>query len=239
MKTTAIPYVLSLVIALGGGVAAWRIWNSDHSTGSVGSSTEVDEDYVDPGPLTSFTLTTSSGGKLHSEDLKGQVWVASFFFTSCARECLAMNRELAALQGDPNFDEVKLVSITCDPATDTLETLEEYAQRFNADPERWYFCWERLGYVQKIGTDVLKLTVLYQRHAEHAALVDRDGKVVGYFNLTNPIEVVGLKQTLTRVLRAPAPVDEAPVDEAPVDEAPVDEAPGEQAASNPIAGPGA
>ncbi len=35
--------------------------------------------------------------------------------------------------------DVRLVSITVDPETDTPEVLCQYAARYNADPERWWF----------------------------------------------------------------------------------------------------
>jgi protein SCO1/2 len=44
-----------------------------------------------------------------------------------------LQQELAA-----DFPELKFVSYSVDPTTDTLPALAEYAQRFNALPHRWY-----------------------------------------------------------------------------------------------------
>ncbi len=42
-----------------------------------------------------------------------------------------------ALAGGP--ENVRLVSFTLDPKTDTPSTLRTYAKRFKADPSRWLF----------------------------------------------------------------------------------------------------
>jgi len=73
-------------------------------------------------------------------DLLGKVWIASLIFTRCADECPLVSSHMARLQdafaAEP---DVRLVSITVDPAYDTSEVLTRYAQSFAAQPQRWLF----------------------------------------------------------------------------------------------------
>lgn len=89
--------------------------------------------------LSPFELTERSGKKFKFDEMKDQVWVASFFFSSCPSLCLKLNHRIAGLQEELAGTNVRFVSISVDPENDTPEKLAEYAKRFQADPERWLF----------------------------------------------------------------------------------------------------
>lgn len=92
------------------------------------------------GSLPDFALTDQSGRPVRRADLQGKVWVASFIFTNCPDECPLMTAELAQLQSDlTSIPDLRFVSISVDPERDTPAILSQYADRFNADPERWLF----------------------------------------------------------------------------------------------------
>ena len=62
-----------------------------------------------------FELVERSGQPFRSaESLRGKVWVANFFFTTCPGPCLAMNARMAEVQDAirRKNDEVRLVSFT-------------------------------------------------------------------------------------------------------------------------------
>jgi cytochrome oxidase Cu insertion factor (SCO1/SenC/PrrC family) len=87
-----------------------------------------------------FVLIECSGPSVTKTDLLGKVWIASVIFTRCADECPLVSSHMARLQdafaAEP---DVRLVSITVDPAYDTPEVLTRYAQSFAAQPQRWLF----------------------------------------------------------------------------------------------------
>jgi cytochrome oxidase Cu insertion factor (SCO1/SenC/PrrC family) len=92
------------------------------------------------GALPDFALVERSGRPMRRSDLEGKIWVASFIFTNCADECPLITAEMARLQADVTaVEDIRLVSITVDPARDTPAVLSQYAERFTADPERWLF----------------------------------------------------------------------------------------------------
>jgi cytochrome oxidase Cu insertion factor (SCO1/SenC/PrrC family) len=92
------------------------------------------------GTVPDFALTDQSGRPVRRADMEGKVWIASFIFTNCPDECPLMTAEMAQLQSDwAHIPDIRLVSISADPERDTPAVLSRYADRFNADPERWLF----------------------------------------------------------------------------------------------------
>jgi cytochrome oxidase Cu insertion factor (SCO1/SenC/PrrC family) len=93
-----------------------------------------------PRPLVDFQLTDTTGRPVSRTDLTGQFAIVNFVFTSCSLRCLAVNDRMAELQRKlTNVADVKLVSLTVDPRTDTPEVLGDFARRYGADPARWWF----------------------------------------------------------------------------------------------------
>ena len=92
------------------------------------------------GDVPEFVLLERSGQPVTKAHLLGKVWIANVIFTRCAEECPLMSSHMARLQdafaAEP---DVRLVSITVDPEYDTPEVLAQYAQRFAAKPQRWWF----------------------------------------------------------------------------------------------------
>src|SRR6516225_4720166 len=91
-------------------------------------------------PLSDFSLTERGGKTVTRDDLHGKVWVASFVFTRCSGPCPSVTATMARLQGElKDQPDVRLVTFTVDPERDQLTDLNQYADRFGADPKRWLF----------------------------------------------------------------------------------------------------
>lgn len=79
--------------------------------------------------------------RLYSDLIKGKTVIIIPFFTSCTGACPVMNQNLAKIQdrlGDRLGKDAVMISISVDPATDTVPKLQEYARKFSAKPG-WYF----------------------------------------------------------------------------------------------------
>lgn len=135
-------------------------------------------------PVTPFSLTSESGETITRESLRGQTWVAMFFFTSCAGPCPIMTASLAdvARQVDPEAP-VRFVSITVDPETDTPERLRDYGARYGADFKRWHFLTGDIDAISKLALEGFKLGSLEEPilHSDRLVLVDASGNIRGYF----------------------------------------------------------
>jgi cytochrome oxidase Cu insertion factor (SCO1/SenC/PrrC family) len=93
--------------------------------------------------FTDTTLVDQEGRRyrFYSDLLKGKVVVIHSFFTACKGSCPVMSGSLAKLQerlGDRLGRDVVLLSLTVDPAADSLDELSRYAKRCGAR-EGWHF----------------------------------------------------------------------------------------------------
>jgi cytochrome oxidase Cu insertion factor (SCO1/SenC/PrrC family) len=142
-----------------------------------------------------FVLTERSGKTITNQDLSGKIWVADFIYTTCPGPCPIITAGMAKIQEAVAHDpQVQLVSFTVDPETDTPAVLAQYADKFGADPNRWWFLTGpekplfdliQNGFLQVVQDNSgqppqegqYKVT-----HSTYLALVDGDGNVRGIYD---------------------------------------------------------
>lgn len=159
--------------------------------------------------LIDFALTDRTGRKVARADLEGQFLVVNFVFTGCSISCLAVNHRMAEIQESlAGQENIRLVSLTVDPDSDTPERLEKFAAQFGADTNRWLF----LTGEKRILHPLLEESFLVQRdqrllgfvpggfsHTDRIAVVDNHGRLRGLINglkTTAPREVIELLSKL-------------------------------------------
>ncbi len=87
-----------------------------------------------------FTLTERSGKSISNRDLAGKIWVADFVYTTCPGPCPMVTANMVKIQAaTANDPRVQLVTFTVDPQTDTPAVLAAYADKYAADPNKWWF----------------------------------------------------------------------------------------------------
>ena len=87
-----------------------------------------------------FALLNQDGDTTTQEDLRGKVYVADFFFTTCPTICIDMAKNMRLLQAEfANDAEVMLVSHSVTPDIDSVPVLRAYADKQNAIPGKWIF----------------------------------------------------------------------------------------------------
>jgi protein SCO1/2 len=85
------------------------------------------------------------GRKREFAAFKGTTVIVTFIYTKCPLPtfCPLMDRHFAtvqtAIKGDAALKNVRLVSISFDPATDTPPVLKKHAAELHADPKVWTF----------------------------------------------------------------------------------------------------
>lgn len=137
--------------------------------------------------LPAFSLTTSAGRPFTGDDLRGHVTAVTFIFTRCPVPdfCPLMVKRFQQLQReletDASLGEVRLLSVTLDPAFDTPEVLAAYASAMRANTARWQFV---TGHTEEIA----RLTSAFSIHVERngilidhtlaTAVIDRDGRIL-------------------------------------------------------------
>jgi len=90
--------------------------------------------------LVEFTLTNENGQTMTRKELVGKILVVSFLFTSCSLTCPEVTKRMAEIQRlTIKSPDVRLVSLTVDPRTDTPSVMAKWGARFGADTNRWHF----------------------------------------------------------------------------------------------------
>ena len=216
---TFVHVLLILIVGVGLGIA-FRSFRPKSESGpgpddvvfSNSDETVTEEDIAeieDPNPshppeneewLSRFELTERSGETVKSEQLLGQPYVVSFFFSTCPSICVQQNQKLKELQDQFEGQGVKFVAISVDPETDTPERLREYAARFGADPEQWLFMTGDLTYIRRIGAEIYRQPVDQKFHSERFVLVDPKGEIEGFYSWPEDIQFKKLKQKIQSML---------------------------------------
>lgn len=162
-----------------------------------------------PVDLDAFEMTSQQAERFPFKDLQGKVWIASLFFSSCPHECKSLNTAIAALNRDPDFKDVQFVSISVDPDVDSPQTLAEYAELFDADPEQWLFLTGDLQQVGRFGR-AIDVPAGYKTHTRRLVLFDRDGKPRGHFRYNDAGDIARLKAAVPEILTEQATGETSP-----------------------------
>jgi protein SCO1/2 len=173
------------------------------------------------GPIADFALTNQNGRAVSLADLRGQVWVADIIFTRCPGPCLKMTKQMKALQDAlPPGSQAKLVSLTTDADFDTPPVLKTYAERFQADPQRWMFLTGTKQEVAKLAIDSLKLSAIEKKpeerespqdlfvHSTIFVIADKQGQLRGVFETTG--EGIEPERVKEQILAAVARLEREP-----------------------------
>lgn len=209
----ALVFWLALAVVGSAAYGSWVAWRSMYQETPPHNSIGATKTNYPPAPaagppIKEFTLIERSGRKFDSKELKGHVWIGSFFFASCPGPCWQQNQALKGVLDEFKNSDLRMVSITCDPKNDSPEVLSRYADRFPADPARWLFLTGDLDYIKRIGRDVFLQYVEEGQHLNHALVIDRNGKVRGSFDVLDPAKVAEMKELLRTALDEKAPVEE-------------------------------
>ncbi|HVT89450.1 MAG TPA: SCO family protein [Tepidisphaeraceae bacterium] len=168
--------VLGMIALVGTGVLAHRQLGGDSQT----------LDILWDAP--SFSLTDQNGKKVTDADLRGNVWVATVFFSQCPGVCPMMSARMAQLQKSVKLPDVKIVEFSIDPEHDTPAILKEYASKLGADESRWMFLTGEKQGMFDLAVNGFKLQAAPASegqpiiHTQKVLLIDRMNRVRGYYD---------------------------------------------------------
>ncbi len=154
--------------------------------------------------MKTFELTERTGETVSSEELLGQPYIVSFFFTTCPGTCVQQNQKLKELQDEFEGQGIRFVAISCDPVTDTPEALREYAARFGADKDQWLFMTGELDYIRRVGAEIYLVGVEEKFHTEKFILVDATGEVEGHYTWGDERQFKLLRKTIGEMIEEKA-----------------------------------
>lgn len=164
------------------------------------------------GAVPAFSLTDRSGDTVGLEQLRGKIWVADFIYTTCTDTCPLQTAMMAKLQQEyAQKSDIQFVSFTVDPERDTPDVLKTYASKHQADPARWYFLTGQRERIVRLIQDGFHLAVATApvtgdmggmiAHSPRFVLVDRQGRIRGYYDSRELEAFVRLKNHIDLLLK--------------------------------------
>jgi len=144
-----------------------------------------------------FNLVDQNNLTVSNTSLKGKVWIAGFIFTRCAGTCVIITNGMAELNKKlADQPAIQMVSFSMDPEFDTPEVLQHYAAGHGGGSPRWHFVTGSKEQIYRLTRDDFMLAVREGGnkdepilHSYLLALVDRTGRVRGYYSGIMPDEV--------------------------------------------------
>ncbi len=134
--------------------------------------------------IPAWEFTNQHDSSLSSDELKGNIYLANFFFTSCPSICPAMNYNVQQVQERfKGYDNFRIVSFSVDPTHDTVEVLQAYEKRVGAKPGRWFFLTGDQDSIYATAADYLANAMEDSAaaggflHSENLVLIDWEGRI--------------------------------------------------------------
>jgi len=88
--------------------------------------------------IADFVLTNQNGKTITQKDYENKIYIADFFFTTCATICPVMTTNMKKIQGIIiHDDEVLLLSHTVTPKIDSVAQLKKYALKKGVIDSKW------------------------------------------------------------------------------------------------------
>ena len=152
-----------------------------------------------PTPAPDFALENLDGEQVTLAGTNGKVRLMYFFFSHCPDVCPPTTQILSKVQQHLKDKGVfgtdtMLMSVTFDPARDTVERLREYAGKFEADFSGWQFLRGEESYVRGVakeyGVEVIPVEDGNFIHQNLYVLLDKEGNIRHYYFVGNQLESV-------------------------------------------------
>ena len=160
------------------------------------------------GTVPSFQFVNQNGQSFGSAQLAGRIWIADFIYTTCPGPCPMISTRMSELQKPLEKTDVHLVSFSVDPEKDTPQVLRGYADKLQAEPNRWDFLTGPKSAIYKLSHDGFKLAVSdgsdaqgIPVHSTRMVLVDRHGEIRGFYEATAADAVTKLLADTNHLLR--------------------------------------
>jgi protein SCO1 len=137
-------------------------------------------------------LINQSGDRVSlNKDLAGKNLLINVFFSRCGSVCPKLTGNMTILQRafKKNDTTVQLLSISVDPEYDSVTVLGDYARRFGANPDHWWFLTGDRNTIYDYVRNELKILVRpsdggaeQQDHSQTIVLLDKDRYIRGYYD---------------------------------------------------------
>ena len=158
-----------------------------------------------------FSFVNQDGKLVSQDDVKGKVYVAEYFFTTCPGICPTMNTNLKRVYDRfSGQDGFLILSHTSDPERDSVPVLKRYADSLGVNTDQWIFLTgrkdslyktARLSYTIDDPANNLKSIEDDFLHTQFWALVNQNGEVKKVYDGLKEREINAMIKEIERMLK--------------------------------------
>ncbi len=167
--------------------------------------------------VANLSLQNQLGETVSLDQLKGKVIIIDFFFTHCASICPILTHNVRRLQDalrlkdetkrivDTNF--VQFLSLTVDPAHDSVPVLKKYADKYGVNSDVWWMLTGPKKTIYDFALKELKLGLQDSVsvdsnfvHTDYVALLDKDRVIRGYYHGTDTAAMARLGDDIVFIM---------------------------------------
>jgi protein SCO1/2 len=157
-----------------------------------------------------FSYLNQDSVMIKSSSMKGKVWIAEFFFTSCPTICPTMTKQMIRLNNDTKDigKYLQFMSFSINPKNDTPSELRKYISKNKITAKNWQFFTGNEAATHDLGINYFQIFAGQDAesaggyaHSGAFTLVDREGYVRGVYLGTDSKEVNRLKTDLRKLLK--------------------------------------
>ncbi len=141
-----------------------------------------------------FSFTTHDGDKFGASFLEEKITVISFFYAKCGTPCDDENEELSRVYNFyKNYPSFQILSVSLNPAVDSLALIKTYATSQKRDETRWYFVrWDMSGTLDFVNCG-LAIKLAKDKYGmpftSQMVLLDEQKRIRGYYDATNRSDI--------------------------------------------------
>ena len=157
------------------------------------SMRQVTENYR----VADFDLINQNGAQITQNDYLNKIYVTDFFFTRCLGICPIMTNNMEKLQEEfINNDEIKFLSISVTPISDSIPILREYADKKGVIDSRWNITTGDKKHIYELARKSYFATSSKGDgdmqdfiHSTNFILIDKEKQIRGIYDGTNDEEI--------------------------------------------------
>lgn len=154
--------------------------------------------------IPAFNMLGQDSVKISNATLKGKIYVADFFFTSCPSICPVMQKNMLKLYKQYKDErDFAFLSYSIDPLHDTPSKLKKYSTQLGADSKKWYFVTGNKDSTYALAEKGYYATAKADStapggfvHSGGLILVDKERRIRGIYDGTQEDEVDKLSQDM-------------------------------------------
>ena len=153
-----------------------------------------------------FIGVTQSGDTITQESLKGNAYIAEFFYVSCPSICPLVKTQLLKMYKDDRFKNLKFISFTLAPEQDTPTVLKKYASDLEVNTNQWTFVNVDFEQVYKLANGYLVAAIPEKTedgeipHDGRIVLIDEQGHLRATCRATDKTQIKLFKQQVANYI---------------------------------------